>query len=245
MFADIMPDLSWQASLFGLEAPSVDASWPGLERSWFDEDSWVDHLPRWLNGSDHVFAELVARVPWGQRRVRMYDRMLDEPRLTWWWGETDGPEALPLPILGEMSHVLAERYRRHFDSIGLNFYRDGHDSVAWHSDRVGRTQLDPIVVIVSVGAPRPFLLRPRGGGPSQAYLLGQGDLVVLGGAAQHHWEHTVPKVAAPGPRISIMFRHGEPDRARSSTSRNEVGAGHWHDARGVRVREHPTETEAS
>jgi alkylated DNA repair dioxygenase AlkB len=242
MFVDT--ELSWQASLFGLETPAVDARLPGLERTWLDDASWLDRLPRWLQGSDHVFAELVARVPWRQRRVRMYDRMVDEPRLTWWWSEADGPGERPLPILAEMANALDRQYQVHFDSVGFNFYRDGRDSVAWHRDRVSRTQADPIVVIVSVGAPRPFLLRPYGGGSSRPFLLGQGDLFVLGGAIQHQWEHTVPKVAAAGPRISIMFRHTESRRARSSTSRNEVGARRWHDGRGVRVREHPAELEA-
>jgi alkylated DNA repair dioxygenase AlkB len=241
MFAE---DLSWQASLFGLETPAIDAGLAGLERTWLDETSWVDRLSRWLQGSDHVFAELVARLPWRQRRVRMYDRMVDEPRLTWWWSEDEGPGELPLPVVPEMAAALDGHYDLHFDSVGFNFYRDGRDSVAWHRDRVSKTQANPVVAIVSVGAPRPFLLRPFGGGSSRPFLLGQGDLFVLGGAIQHQWEHTVPKVAAAGPRISIMFRHSEPQRARSSTSRNEVGARPWHDARGVRVREHPAEPEA-
>jgi alkylated DNA repair dioxygenase AlkB len=241
MFAE---DLSWQASLFGLETPSIDAGLTGLDRTWLDDASWVDRLPRWLQGSDHVFAELVARLPWRQRRVRMYDRMVDEPRLTWWWNEEEGPGEPPLPVVPEIGAALDRQYDLHFDSVGFNFYRDGRDSVAWHRDRVSKTQADPVVAIVAVGAPRPFLLRPYGGGPSTPFLLGQGDLFVLGGAIQHHWEHTVPKVAAAGPRISIMFRHSEPRRAQSSTSRNEVGARRWHDARGVRVREHPAESEA-
>jgi alkylated DNA repair dioxygenase AlkB len=207
MFVD---ELSWQASLFGLENPAVDADLVGLQRTWLDDASWVDLLPRWLHGSDHVFAELVARVEWRQRRVRMYDRMVDEPRLTWWWSEDDGPGELPLPVLPQMGAALDRHYQLHFDSVGFNFYRDGRDSVAWHRDRVSRTQAEPVVVIVSVGAPRPFLLRPYGGGPSRPFLLGQGDLFVLGGDIQHQWEHTVPKVAAAGPRISIMFRHSEP-----------------------------------
>jgi alkylated DNA repair dioxygenase AlkB len=241
MFVD---ELSWQASLFGSETPSVDGAFAGVARTLLDEWSWVDYMPRWLHGSDDVFAELVARGAWRQRRVRMYDRMVDEPRLTWWWSEDEGPGALPLPVLAEMAAALDRRYDVHFDSVGFNFYRDGRDSVAWHRDRVSKTQADPVVAIVSVGAPRPFLLRPFGGGHSRPFLLGQGDLFVLGGAIQHQWEHTVPKVAAAGPRISIMFRHSEPQRARSSTSRNEVGARRWHDAGGVRVREHPAESEA-
>jgi alkylated DNA repair dioxygenase AlkB len=203
---ELMFAVSWQASLFGFDAPSIDPSMTGVRRHWVDDTSWIDHLPRWLGGFDDLFAGLVARTPWRQRRVPMYDRMVDEPRLTWSWSDPD--DGVPPPILTTMQEALSRHYARPFDSISLNFYRHGRDSVAWHRDRVRNDQTDPIVVIVSVGAPRPFLVRRHGGGPSQAYLLGQGDLFVMGGAFQHDWEHTVPKVAAAGPRISITYRHG-------------------------------------
>jgi alkylated DNA repair dioxygenase AlkB len=260
---DLAADLAWQASLFGSDPPDVDEDFRGLERHRLDEASWLDYVPRWLRGSDEVFAELVARTEWRQRRVVMYDRVLDEPRLTWWWSEPDDVAALPLPVLDRMRRVLSDRYGHHFDSVGLNLYRDGTDSVAWHGDRIRLSQVDPLVLIVSVGAPRPFLVRPRGGGSSQAWLLGHGDLLVMGGAVQHDWEHTVPKVASAGPRLSVTYRHAAPaasdivssrpvdtlgrgrrGRARSSTSRNEVIDKPWHDADGVRVREHPAEIEA-
>lgn len=202
--------VTWQASLFGFDDPSVDPSFAGIERLWLDDRSWLDHLPRWLQGSDQVFAELVARLPWRQRVVPMYDRMVDEPRLTWWWSEHQRRQGPPLPVLDDIRAALSARYGVAFDSIGCNLYRNGRDSVTWHGDRQGHTQVDPLVAIVSVGAPRPFLVRPRGGGPSRAYLLGQGDLFVMGGACQHDWEHAVPKVAAAGPRLSITYRLDEP-----------------------------------
>jgi alkylated DNA repair dioxygenase AlkB len=260
--ADLPVDLAWQASLFGLDPPGVDGDFNGLERHRLDDSSWLDYAPRWLRGSDEVFAELVARTAWCQRTVVMYDRVVDEPRLTWWWSEGEALDGLPLPIVDCMRAVLSDHYGRHLDSIGFNLYRDGTDSVAWHGDRVRLAQVDPLVIIVSVGAPRPFLIRPRGGGASQAWLLGHGDLFVMGGAVQHDWEHSVPKVANAGPRLSITYRHDAPrsrdvasrpvdavaaalaGRARSSRSRNEVIDNRWHDARGVRVREHPDEIEA-
>jgi alkylated DNA repair dioxygenase AlkB len=214
--------VEWQASLFAAGDPGFDPSFQGLRRLALDEMSWLDHLPRWLEGSDHVFAELVARLPWHQRTVPMYDRLVQEPRLVWWWTEADG--ASPLPVLDEVRRALSCHYDRHFDSIGCNYYRDGADSVAWHGDRMRHTQVDPMVAIVSVGAPRPFLLRPRGGGHSTSFLLGQGDLLVMGGAVQHDWEHTVPKVAAAGPRISITFRHG-------ADAPNTLGGRYVHETR--------------
>jgi len=65
-----------------------------------------------------------------------------------------------------------------------------------------------VVALVSVGEPRRLLLRPRGGGRSRSYQFGGGDLLVMGGTCQRTWEHTIPKVARAGPRISLAFRHG-------------------------------------
>ena len=219
-------EVAWQGSLFAGGPPALDAAYTGLGRIMLDETSWVDHLPRWLDGSDGVFAELVARLPWRQRTVRMYERMVKEPRLVWWCTEDDGPA--PLEILDEMRRALRTRYGRHFDSIGCNYYRTGIDSVAWHGDRMRHEQVNPLVAIVSVGAPRPFLLRPRGGGRSRCFLLGQGDLLVMGGATQHDWEHSVPKVATAGPRISITYRHGAeaPDALRGDRSHHPSAGAH-------------------
>jgi alkylated DNA repair dioxygenase AlkB len=196
---------SWQASLFGGAPIAVDAEFRTLQRVVLDDDSWIDHRAGWLSGADDVFSELVAALPWGQRDVVMFERKLAEPRLTWWWEAASG-EPEPLPILAEMRRVLARHYRVDLDSIGANWYRDGHDSVAWHGDRERRLP-QPLVAIVSVGAPRPFLVRRRGGGPSSRFVLGHGALLVMGGRCQHDWEHCVPKVARAGPRISITFRH--------------------------------------
>ncbi len=199
--------LSWQPSLLGGNAPAFDASFSGVERVALDETSWVDHGPGWLDGADEVFADLVARAPWKAHRVPMYGRIVEQPRLTAFWTRETGGEPV-LPLLDDMRHVLSDRYGVDFDSIGLNLYRDGRDSVAWHGDRIPKRIVDPVVAIVSVGEPRKFLLRPRGGGRSRAFFLGGGDLLVTGGACQRRWQHSVPKVAAAGPRISITFRHG-------------------------------------
>ncbi|MGZ4773377.1 MAG: alpha-ketoglutarate-dependent dioxygenase AlkB, partial [Ilumatobacteraceae bacterium] len=107
--------------------------------------------------------------------------------------------------------AFTRHYARPFDSNGFNLYRDGHDSVAWHGDRERFELEDPTVVIISTGQPRPFHVRPRGGGASWSWPLGHGDLFVMGGSCQHDFEHCVPKVAAAGPRLSIMFRHNLAD----------------------------------
>jgi alkylated DNA repair dioxygenase AlkB len=199
--------ISWQGSLFGFDDPSFDPAFAGVERIWLDEASWVDHLPAWLSGADLVFADLVARLPWRQRKVTMYGRLVDEPRLSWWWAEA-GDDPVHPELLEQIRVTLSMRYDERFDSIGCNLYRNGADSVAWHADSVGRHIVEPLVAIVSVGAPRPFQMRPLGGGPSLSFLLGQGDLLVMGGGCQRFWQHCVPKVAAAGPRLSITYRHG-------------------------------------
>ncbi len=202
-------DLIWQQCLFAFEDPMVDAAFGGLVRTHLDETSWVDVVPGWLRGADLVFAELVARLQWEQREVTMYQRRLPEPRLTAWWSPSSGgPE--PLPVLDDARMALTRQYARPFDSIGFNLYRDGRDSVAWHADRERYEHEDPVVAIISTGTPRVFHLRPKSGvaGASRSFRLGQGDLLVMGGACQHDYEHAVPKSAVvDGPRLSIVFRH--------------------------------------
>jgi alkylated DNA repair dioxygenase AlkB len=178
-----------------------------LERIWLDPSCWVDHAPGWLSGSDELFAELLAGLPWDQRCRRIYDRELQEPRLTASWNADAGQHPRP-PVLDTARQVLSSRFGVTFDSVGFNLYRDGHDSVAWHRDRIPKRIRDPIVALLSLGERRRFLLRPFGRGPSRAFMLGRGDLLVTGGRTQREWEHSVPKVSSAGPRISVAFRHG-------------------------------------
>lgn len=193
---------TFQPSLFGAGEPVPDASFVGLRRHRLDECSWVDLAPGWLAGPDTLFAELAATAPWQQRERWMYDARIAEPRLTCGW--TVG--AAPAP-LDDVAALLSARYGVDLDSLGANYYRDGQDSVAWHGDRVRLTLEKPLVAIVSLGSRRRFGLRPRAGGVGQWLTLDGGDLLVMGGRCQHDWEHTVPKAARGGPRISVTYRH--------------------------------------
>jgi alkylated DNA repair dioxygenase AlkB len=196
----------FQGTLFGDAQAAVDPAFAARVRRDLDERCWIDFVPGWLAGADDVFAQLTATVDWHQRTVTMYERRLPEPRLTSWWAESAGT-AEPLPVLADARRALSEHYGVRFDTIGFNRYRDGNDSVAWHGDLRGPKLPEFAVAILSVGARRPFRLRPRTGGRSISYDLGHGDLLVMGGACQHHWQHSVPKVRTAGPRISITFRH--------------------------------------
>lgn len=197
-----------QVSLFGSCDPSFDPDFTSAARSSLGGASWVEYVPGWLDGHEALFDDLLDRLEFRQRTgVPMYDRLVDEPRLTAWWHESDGASE-PLPVLADVRWALADRYGPHFDSIGFNLYRSERDSVAWHADRHRRRVADPVVAILSVGTARPFQMRRNEGGASLTWGLGQGDLLVMGGACQHEWQHAVPKRRRPtGPRLSITFRH--------------------------------------
>ena len=212
--------MSWQPSLLDVDAPGFDAAFSGLERIHLDPTAWVDLQVRWATGTDALFESILEARDWGQRARRMYDQKVREPRLTAPWNIRSG-EPLEPPILEDMRKSLSERYGVEFDSIGFNLYRDGRDSVAWHGDRIKKEIEDPIVVLLSLGAPRKFLLRPKGGGKSRSFMLGPGDLLATGGKTQRTWDHSVPKVAQAGPRISLAFRHGMDPAAYAQKERVE------------------------
>jgi alkylated DNA repair dioxygenase AlkB len=199
--------IAWQPSLWAEQRTAVDESFRGLERIELDRDCWVDHCPGWLAGSDQAFEELLRDVAWSQRRRWMYERQVDEPRLTS-WQKIDEPTVVGYGWLEDARAALSAHYDVQFTSVGFNLYRDGADSVAWHRDRIPPEIVDPLVALVSLGEPRKFLLRPQGGGRSRTFKLGRGDLLVTGGRTQRCFEHSVPKVKAAGARMSIVFRHG-------------------------------------
>ena len=184
---------------------------PAIRRTTLARGAWVDLRPGWLTGADELFSRLARDVPWHAERRQMFDREVDVPRLLSFYDEAD---LLPDLVLTQARSALTAHYAPElgepFRTAGLCFYRDGRDSVAWHGDTIGRGSTeDTMVAIISVGAPRALLLRPRGGGEGQTirHVLGHGDLLVMGGSCQRTWEHAIPKTARPvGPRISIQFR---------------------------------------
>jgi alkylated DNA repair dioxygenase AlkB len=211
---------TFQASLFAGGAPAADPRFRSSTRSWLDDDSWVDIVPAWLAGADSLFDHLAAVLPWAQRTVPMYERLVDEPRLVCSWSDDMSAQeraAVNVAILHEMRLLVSVRYGKVFDSFGCNFYRSGRDSVAWHSDRIDTVD-DPTIAVLTLGGTRPFQVRPRGGGRSVSFLPASGDLLVLGGRSNHDWEHCVPKVHRAEPRISVAFRHDSAGRSREQRS---------------------------
>jgi alkylated DNA repair dioxygenase AlkB len=209
----VAPGVRYQPSLFDDAAePAFDAAFSPLSRVWLDDSAWIDLVPGWLKGAGLVFEQIVRTRDWGQRSRWMYDHRVDEPRLTSQWTLASG-EPLEPAVLDEIRRALSARYGVAFDSAGFNWYRDGRDSVAWHRDRIRKEIPDPVVPLLSLGEPRRLMFRPRGGGPSRAFPIGHGDLLVTGGTTQRTWEHAVLKVAHAGPRVSVAFRYGLDPRA--------------------------------
>ncbi|HEX3773962.1 MAG TPA: alpha-ketoglutarate-dependent dioxygenase AlkB [Polyangiaceae bacterium] len=208
--------MSAQLELFGRGEPRFDPTFAGAKRISLEPDAWVEFVPAWLRGHQALFDELVATVRFRAEQRVMYERLVDVPRL-YAALEEDGP--CP-PVIAAMQRVLSLRYGEHFERVNLGYYRDGNDSVAFHGDRVARVLPNALVATVSVGAPRRLLLRPVAGGVSRSFLLGRGDLFVMGGSCQRTWQHGIPKSRTVGAaaRIAIMFRpHWEPP-ARDATS---------------------------
>jgi alkylated DNA repair dioxygenase AlkB len=191
-----------QLCLLGRGAPAIDARFARVQRHALDDSAWVEYAPGWVEGQDALFEALARDTRWRSERRHMYERMVDVPRLLAALPE-DGPGH---PLLADMQRALEERYGTAFPHITLGLYRGGDDSVAWHGDRVAREMPEAIVATVSLGEPRRFLLRPKGGGPARAFKLGWGDLIVMGGACQRTWQHSIPKTAFAHPRLVVMLR---------------------------------------
>lgn len=153
--------------------PPVVGPLTGVVRHQLARGAWVDLLSGWVTGGD-LLERLLDDVPWHAERRPMYDRVVDVPRLLCHYGEG---EPLPSPVLEAVRDALNARYEAELGeplvSAGLCLYRDGADSVAWHGDTIGRGRTaDTVVAILSLGSPREFLLRPRGGGAVARAIAG-------------------------------------------------------------------------
>jgi len=179
----------------------------------------VQHLPAWLARpqADALLPVLHAQVAWEIHRIRMFGRWLDSPRLSCWMGDADahyrysGADFLPhpwAPAVLELREQVQQACAGRFNSVLLNRYRDGRDSMGWHSDDEPELGPAPLIASLSLGAPRRFLLRRRDD-PARKfeYLLGHGDLLLMRGQCQRDYQHALPKTArVSGERINLTFR---------------------------------------
>jgi alkylated DNA repair dioxygenase AlkB len=171
--------------------------------------------------ADRLFAELHAGIAWRQEIATLMGRRIRVPRLTAWHGArgyvysgirmTPAPWTPPLLELKALAERLAGEL---FNSVLLNLYRDGRDSVSWHADNEPGLGRDPVIASLSLGAVRRFQLKHRRNGARIALDLPHGSCLVMAGATQHHWRHQLPKTAQPvGPRINLTFRRMLPEAA--------------------------------
>lgn len=182
--------------------PALDPTFTGAERHALDATSWVEIVPGWVSGGDALMAEILQVAEFEQRQRWMYDKRVDEPRLTAEYRELG---AAP-PFLRALAEALSAHYGVPYDGLWINFYRDERDSTSWHRDHATCRKPECVVPVLTLGATRRFLLRPADGGPSTGFSPTSGDLVVMGGRCQSDWKHSVPKQRTPsGPRVSINF----------------------------------------
>jgi len=188
-----------------------------VERLQLDEASWVDVVRGVLLDPDAVYSHVVRATRWGGSRVFRYDRWVDEPRQGAFWRRGD---PAPHPVVLEVHRWLQQRYGVRFDGFALARYRDGFDGQAFHRDRDMRWLDDTVIGILTLGGQRPWYLRPRSNrddmaaaeagarGATHDLAPRGGDLLVMGGACQVGWEHSVPQVRTrPVPeRVSVQWR---------------------------------------
>ena len=174
--------------------------------------------------ADRLFEQLRQTIDWRQEVATVMGRRLPIPRLTAWHG-TSGyvysgirmPPAPWTPALLELREIAEALAGQPFNSVLLNLYRDGRDSVSWHADNEPGLGKNPVIASISIGAVRRFQLKHRRSGERVAVDLPHGSCLIMAGATQHHWLHQLPKTAqAVGPRINLTFRAMLPERLASA-----------------------------
>ena len=170
--------------------------------------------------ADQLLAELTATIPWQQQPIKLFGKQVMQPRLTAWHGDStaqytySGLALTPqpwTPALQQLREQAEAAAGSRFNSVLLNLYRTGHDSMGWHADDESELGPAPVIASVSLGATRRFRLRPRYPQlllhDSVSLALPAGSLLVMRGLTQRHWLHAIPKTAVPtGPRINLTFR---------------------------------------
>lgn len=167
--------------------------------------------------STQYLQKFITTIPWEQRTVVMYGKPIITPRLTAWFGDTGknyaytGTRFQPHPWTPELL-AIKERIEPlaqvNFNSVLLNYYRDGNDSVAWHSDNETELGKQPIIASVSFGQVRRFDIRHKKDHDRKfAVRLENGSMLLMKGDLQQHWEHRIAKSATPlKARVNLTFR---------------------------------------
>jgi alkylated DNA repair dioxygenase AlkB len=168
--------------------------------------------------SNAFFKELQENTAWRQENIKLFGREIAQPRLTAWYGDAgkaitySGLTLQPrpwTPALLEIKAAVEKAAGTTFNSVLLNLYRSGSDSVGWHADDEAQLGSNPVIASVSFGAERRFDLRHRTLKklPKTSLLLTHGSLLLMAGPTQHNWQHQIPKTQKPvGGRVNLTFR---------------------------------------
>jgi alkylated DNA repair dioxygenase AlkB len=167
--------------------------------------------------ADRLLQELLTTTTWRQESIKLYGKPIDVPRLTAWYGEEGTAytysgivnEPQPwTPALLEIKRPVEVRAGVTFNSVLLNRYRSGKDSVAWHSDDEKEFGENPVIASASFGSTRTFQLKhKKRKGLKASVELTHGSLLIMRGATQHNWVHQIPKTAKDVPeRVNLTFR---------------------------------------
>ncbi len=166
--------------------------------------------------SDRFFKKLRENVLWKQESMNMYGKKINFPRLTAWYGDNDKPYSFsgitlrPHPwnneIL-EIKHKIEPDAGVTFNSVLMNLYRNGNDSISWHTDAEPELGINPIIASVNFGETRKFQLKHIKTGEKREIELEHGSVLIMKGELQHFWQHQVPKTnKIIGERINLTFR---------------------------------------
>jgi alkylated DNA repair dioxygenase AlkB len=180
---------------------------------------WLNSRPGWSEARGMAFAELTRDLHWEQRSMRIYGRVVQTPRLVAFMGDQGYAYSGLVherqrwhPFALAIRDVVAERCGVEFNTCLANLYRDGQDSVSWHSDSEPELGPEPTIASVSLGATRRFSIKRFAVVHDEHCApwdldLADGDLLVMSGRAQIDYRHCLPKTARPvGPRINLTFR---------------------------------------
>lgn len=169
--------------------------------------------------ADRAFERLLSGIVWQQEIAKLMGREIAVPRLTAWYGDVayrySGVyhPASPFPkIVAPLRELAEEKSGASFNTVLLNHYRDGRDSVSWHADDEDVLGENPVIASLSFGEERRFHFRHKKTGDRVSVDLPHNSLLIMRGATQHHWLHQIPKTARQiRPRINLTFRHTAPE----------------------------------
>lgn len=172
------------------------------------------YLPAWVEAPGQLYAELVDQLDWEQNDITIAGRTSKTPRLTCWMGETaytysgvrNEPQPLSAALVGLRDRLAAES-GAWYNSCLANLYRDGRDSIGYHSDNEPELGARPTIASISLGSRRTFHVKHVTSGERWTLELGAGDLLIMSGQSQSDYRHSVPKTTRPvGARINLTFR---------------------------------------